>query len=98
MKKYRVMVEGGNFLLNMNDEAKKYGFYTTRFVEAQSQEEAENVVINILRDEPKLTGIVLNEREDPPMMYIVEIEELDHFDDQHTLATGFAFFPEKGKS
>jgi len=40
MIKYQVMLEGKNFLLNMEGSIKKYGFYTTRYLEANDPEDA----------------------------------------------------------
>ena len=40
MIKYQVMLEGKNFLLNMEGSIKKYGFYTTRYLEANNPEDA----------------------------------------------------------
>jgi len=35
MKKYEVFIRGENFLLNIDGNAGRSAFYTTRFVEAQ---------------------------------------------------------------
>jgi len=51
------MVEGVNFLIGVEDgaavEVRKYGFFTTRFVEAWDRAEAEARVIEMLRVELK---------------------------------------------
>jgi hypothetical protein len=42
MKKFRVLLEGRNLLINSQEGLKKMGFYTTRFIEAGSPKQAEN--------------------------------------------------------
>ena len=95
LKKYKVLVRGENFLMNIDDVNQKVGFYTTRFVEAESEEEAENKVIDILRNDPKLIKSVLNKKSDSPMIYVEEIEQLKSFKGHPINGTGFAFYTEK---
>ena len=89
------MVEGANFLITFDDETSKYGFFTTRFLEARTEEEAENETIEMLRVE--LAEVVENDQSDSPVMFIDEIVELDSFGDFAVPGTGFVWFPdEKG--
>ena len=92
MKKYKVFVHGQNFLLNLDGKAEKVGFYTTRFVEAKDDHEAEMNAISTLRNDPSLREGVLNEKSDPPMLYVEEIAELDSFDGLTLPRTGFSFY------
>jgi hypothetical protein len=94
MKKFRVFVRGENFLLNLDEVDQKLGFYTTRYVEAQNEEAAEYVVMNLLRGDPKLQKGVLNDRSDP-MMHAEKVEEIDSFDGLPLPGTGFAFYPDE---
>jgi len=91
MKNYKVSVYGENFLMNLEGVKQKLGFYTTRFVEASDEEEAEYAVMDLLRTE--LASDVLNQESDSPMMYVEEIEELKSFDGFPYPGTGFSFFP-----
>lgn len=95
MKKFRVFVRGENFLINLDDVEQKLGFYTTRYVEARNKEAAEHVVMDMLRDDPKLTNGVLNDKSDPPMMYAEEVEEIDSFAALPLPGAGFAFYPDE---
>ena len=97
MKKYKVFVRGQNFLINLDGVNQKMGFYTTRFIEAESEEAAEYAVMDMLRCDPKLVKGVLNERSDPPMMYAEEIEEVKSFNGFPVPGTGFAFYPEENE-
>jgi hypothetical protein len=47
MKKFVVIVEGSNMII----DNKMCGFYTTRFVEANSEAEAVNDAFNLVRKE-----------------------------------------------
>lgn len=95
LKKYRVMVEGANFLITFDNEATKHGFFTTRVVEADGPEAAETIVMDMLRLE--LADFVENHIADSPVMFLEDIEEIDSFLDCPVPGEGFAWFPdEKG--
>ena len=47
-------VRGENFPGRLIGEAQPVGFYTTRFVEAESAEEAKAVAVGLLRQDPSL--------------------------------------------
>jgi CO dehydrogenase/acetyl-CoA synthase gamma subunit (corrinoid Fe-S protein) len=97
MKKYRVLIRGENFLINLDGVNQKVGFYTTRFVEAGNEAAAEHAAMDVLRGDPELVKGVLNEKVDPPMMYAEEVEELESFEGLRVAGTGFAFYPDEGK-
>ena len=91
-RKYRVLINGENFLFEVDGKLQKTGFYTTRFVEARNPEEAEEIAIALIKEDPKLSGIVLNEGSDPAMLYAEEIEEVRKLEQQ----LGYAFYSEEG--
>lgn len=95
MKKFRVFIRGENFLINLDGVEQKLGFYTTRYVEAHDEEAAEYLVMDMLRDDPKLAKGVLNDKADSPMMYAEEVEELASFEGRPFPGTGFAFYSEE---
>ena len=92
IKKYKVIVRGENFLLKLDGKAGKVGFYTTRFIEALNDHEAEETAISGLRDDPTLRQVVLNEKSDAPMLFAEEIVELNSFDGLTLPGTGFSFY------
>ena len=95
MSKYRAFVHGVNFQIRNLDRdlVEPLGFYTNAFVEAESPEAAELLVVELLRDDPKLRDTALNPRDDPPRLFVEEIEEIEDWppDTAHPL-TGFAFY------
>lgn len=93
VKKFRVLVEGVNFLIEMDNELGKYGFYTTRFVTAADESEAEKLAVEMLRIE--LRKSVMNDKSDSPVMFVEEIEELKSFDGLNSPGTGFVWYPDE---
>ncbi|HPA14550.1 MAG TPA: hypothetical protein PKV75_04660 [Desulfobacterales bacterium] len=93
MQKYKVIIEGNNFAIRLNDKVGKHGFFTTRFVEAKDSKNAETLTMNLIRDELKLT--VLNDSSDPPVMYVEEVHEIDDFGDNMVPGSGFTWFKEE---
>jgi hypothetical protein len=96
MKKYKVMLEGHNFLIKIEDDAKKYGFFTTRVVEARDEEEAGQKAIEILRNDTDLVALIQNEESDSPTMFVEKVEELKGFSRIRVPRTGFVWFPDEG--
>jgi len=92
MKKFRVFIRGENFLINLDGIEQKLGFYTTRYVEAQDEKAAEYIVMDMLREDPKLAQGVLNDKSDPPLMFAEEVEEVVSFEGRPFPRTGFAFY------
>jgi hypothetical protein len=98
MKKYKVLVRGENFLINLEGQDQKFGFYTTAFVEGEDKEQAEQRAMALLRNDKEFRRSVLNERSDAPMMFVDEIDELQSFEGLKLPRTGFSFFPEEGNA
>ncbi len=92
MKKFKALIEGKNCYIKMDDGAQYCGFFTTRFVEADDALAAENMVIKLVKDE--LRGIVLNKKNNPPVMYVDELFEVESFGEKSTSGAGFTWFKE----
>jgi len=90
MKKFKVIVEGNNFVIKLDSKVGCFGFFATRFIEAKDSKEAETLAMNLIRDE--LKSIVLNDRSNPPAMYVEENYEIDDFRDNLVPGSGFAWF------
>jgi hypothetical protein len=95
MKRFKVQLHGKNFLLNLDGELKKYGFYATKFVKAESPQEAEKIAVILMHQNPNFRKTVLNGSADPPKIGLEAIKEvsfLKFFAKKST--TGFTFYPE----
>jgi hypothetical protein len=95
MKRFKVKLHGKNFLLNLDGELKKFGFYATKFVKAENPKEAEKIAIILIHQNPNLRDTVLNEKADRPTINLEEIKEVNFlkFLAQKS-TTGFTFYPE----
>jgi hypothetical protein len=82
MNWYRVRLNGQNFLLNIQGEPRKYGFYTTRDVEADSFEKAEMKAIELVKGDGFLKNSTLNNKEDSPMIYVEDMKILEPYEEQ----------------
>jgi hypothetical protein len=95
MNKFKVLVTGKNCLIRMDEEPpRKFGFYTTAFVEAPNAEHAEAVAIELLRSDPKLRNACENDASDPPVIRAEFIDEIASFDGCKLPRTGLALFEE----
>jgi len=96
MKRFEIKLHGKNFLFNLDGDLKKFGFFATKFVEAENPQEAEKMAIILIRQNPNLRDAVLNENADRPTIDLEEIKEvnfLKFFSKKST--TGFTFYPEE---
>jgi hypothetical protein len=90
---YRVMVEGCDFPGRMFGEPNKlFGFFATRWSEAEDDHTAERAVIESLRAEFRDSLMPLRESEPAPSLHLDEIDQVDAFPDEHP-HTGAAWFP-----
>ena len=95
MKRFEVKLHGKNFLLNLDGELKKFGFYATKFVKAENPQEAEKMAIILIHQNPNLRDTALNENADRPTINLEEIKEVNllrFFAKKST--TDFRFYPE----
>jgi CMP-2-keto-3-deoxyoctulosonic acid synthetase len=98
MKRFNVKFHGENFLLNLDGEFKKFGFYATSFIKAETPLEAKKIATILIHQNPNLRDTVLNVNGDRPRLNIEEIEEvkfLKSFAQKST--TQFTFYPEDEK-
>ncbi len=97
MPKYKVLINGANFLIEMDGRIAKYGFFTTRFVEATDADAAENTAVQMIRETQRLRDLVRNAPDDPPVMDVTDITEMESFDGIRNLEPGFAWYEESPK-
>ncbi len=92
---YRVFLRGQNFLLNIDGNPTRLGFYTTRFVQANNRDGAELLAVDLVRNDKWLRDSALNERSDPPKIFADEIDVVEE-SDVPDVQSGFAYFPMDG--
>jgi hypothetical protein len=97
MPRYQVEINGQNFLIDVDGRVAKHGFFTMRFVEASDSTDAENAAVQMIRDAQRLRNIVRNPSDDPPVMDVVRVVELDSFEGIEIREPGFVFYPESPK-
>ena len=70
------------------------GFYTTRWVKADNPESAEQMAVDLIRNDPTLKEAVQNQTDDQPMIFLEELVEvgwLEFF--RRNPGSGFTFYP-----
>jgi hypothetical protein len=97
MPKYQVTIEGQNFLVERNGKIASHGFFAIRFLETADARAAENAAVDAIRRTETLRELVRNPPEDPPIMNVTEILELDSFDGIESLEPGFVWYEESTK-
>ena len=71
MPRYRIIIHGWNFRLNVEGKCEKMGFYTTRFADASDPLLAEHTALEDFRQSTKYRDLVeaaLNSEDDPHLL------------------------------
>ena len=94
-KKFEVFLEGTNVCLMIEGDPpnRRYGFYTTRWLEASDENAASETALRMVKlelDERKASG---QEARDLPRIWVSEIFEVDTFKEIVAPGQGFTFFP-----
>ena len=92
MNHYQISLNGENFWFEKEGKPSRLGFYTTRYVIAENESEAENKAVQMLRDDPQLKN-VLNDKSDPPMIYCESIDVINAFELSTVVNQGYVFYP-----
>ena len=99
-KKYLVQVYGRNFRLAWQERrrtvTKITGFHTTRCVVASDPVDAEHQAIELIRNDSRLRRSVRNSRTDPPLMFTIDVWEVETFAPLKPPGTGYGFFHGRG--
>lgn len=78
--------------MKTDGQPKLMGFYTTRFLEADTPELAEDFAVQLIRRDAKLREAVINDKCDPPMIHAEEVVLLKTFDGIEPPGSGYTFF------
>lgn len=76
MTTYLVCLKGKNILIDGDEGPCKKGFRSTRLVEAKNQNRAEAIAWELINKDPRLQKSVLNEKSDPPVIYLESVSEV----------------------
>jgi hypothetical protein len=94
MEKYRILMHGENLAAEVDGVPTRMGFYTTVFVEAFSRADAEARATDLLRSDPDLLNVMMNKEDDPLVLSLDEINEVESFDGVQLPRTAFAMYSE----
>jgi hypothetical protein len=97
MRYFRALVLGEHFQLDWEGSIRYIGFYVTRFVTEETEEEAVKSAIAAVSSEDKLEGLILNAKTDPPRLVVDELEEVLE-EDVPEILPGYVFFREEEDS
>ena len=96
MPKYQLNVEGRNYLMRFHPthRPEKHAFYTKFFVEAATEDDAENNVVDLLHADQSITDFLCNADDDPPTFKIEKMFEIADWPECARPRIGLAWFPE----
>ena len=90
-KKFRVLIEGNNVLMNQQG-IQRFGFFATRYVKAKDSETASQQAIASAKKELFSTESLLNETGDPPVFEVSEVSPIETFKGLNSSGEGFTFY------
>lgn len=91
MPKYSVLLEGKNFPLKLKSETMLYGFYTTRRVKAENEEQAELLAVAKIKSDSELTSLIDSAFNSEPRIYCEGIRKIGWW--SRLKLTGYTFYP-----
>lgn len=95
MNKYRVLMNGRNFLVDMDGSPRKCGFYQNFCIEAANPRQAELLMSARLRHDKELREITRNPENDPPVVRLATFWELDELEYVGGFMSSRTFYEEK---
>ena len=95
MPTYQAVIEGRNFLVEMNGKQQRQGFYQTVIVEAIDPDQAERRAIELVKTSSDLKDLVRNDRSDPPVLHLDALSEIEPPDMTKPSPRGRTWYPEE---
>jgi hypothetical protein len=74
---FRCVIQGENFPLQLGDKVDLFGFWTTRYVRADTPSGAELAALELLRADPSLQGAAGDDRRKLAQIHFESIEPVD---------------------
>ena len=95
LKRYQVLLEGENFLINCDGEHRKLGFRATRIITAPDAENARKIAIIRLHHELNESALKIMASADVQRVFVTGIQELKRLQwVRRTPPARFDFYPE----
>ena len=94
MPKFKVVIEGHNFLVQMGAKPSKHGFMIIVLVESEDATTAEADAITLLQKDGDLVSATMNTADDSPTLTLDKIEEIREWPDIMRPHSGFIWYPE----
>lgn len=99
MGRYKILLRGDNFLLSIDGEHAKFGFYATRIVKSVSAEQAERIAIIRVHQELNRNHQIVKNIPDVPTVRVEKSEEMGPFQFfSKKNAAGFIYHSEAEKT
>ncbi|MCI0628988.1 MAG: hypothetical protein L0387_46300 [Acidobacteria bacterium] len=98
MPKFKITIEGRNFLVRMGGKPLKHGFMTIVLVESETAAEAETEAIALLRRDGDLVSATMNKADDPPTLRLDDVKEIWEWPDISRPRSGLIWYPEGGRT
>ena len=91
MKRYGVTLEGINYEIRKESGPALLGFYTTRYVSAENETEAELNAVKLVKEDKTLLNMTVRNSEQVPTLRLEEIWEVSM--EKELGGSGYTFFP-----
>jgi hypothetical protein len=95
MPAYRVMINGRNFLLNVEGKRRRMGFYQTVFVEAADPHQAEEKAVGIVKSNSELREMANRDESIQASLHLSEMWEIELSDVPASQPEGRSLYLEK---
>ncbi|MDH5631192.1 MAG: hypothetical protein OEY96_13660 [Gammaproteobacteria bacterium] len=95
MSKYQVMLRGENFEIYLDNQLKNLGFYTTRIVKGNSENEAEKKAVDLIKNDKRLLSMMKIDSRLTPKIYLETIDSVPWW--KRTGGKGYTFWPMEGE-
>lgn len=79
MDRYKILLHGEHFLLNLDGEHAKVGFYATRIVRSDSAADAERIAVIRIHQELNLNSHIVKNIPVLPSVIVEKIEKMGSF-------------------
>ena len=79
MDRYKILLHGEHFLLNLDGEHARVGFYATRIVKSDSAADAERIAVIRIHQELNLNRHIVKSIPVPPSVMVEKIEKMGTF-------------------